>query len=161
MLDSPCTHFPRIKAADNHHRPQKARKDVVSDYLPAGSHAFAWNAVDNAGRMVSGGKYFSRLSFGEVQLTQKMLLLKQHPLAAETCTMKNPAVFLWKAAGFILSEFSPSPGARDGTTVIEHQTVFKLVYSEPFRMVCFRCAGQALLSVRPVESLSVRLWSPS
>lgn len=44
--------------------------------LPAGSHAFAWDATDDQGRPVGAGTYFYRLTAGANVVTQRMVVLR-------------------------------------------------------------------------------------
>ncbi len=51
-------------------------RHLVSAILPSGKHSFVWNGLDDAGKEVSSGVYFSRLFTPDYQQTRKMLLAK-------------------------------------------------------------------------------------
>jgi len=51
-------------------------RHLVSAILPSGKHSFVWNGLDDAGKEVSSGVYFSRLCTPDYQQTRKMLLAK-------------------------------------------------------------------------------------
>jgi len=49
---------------------------LVDGPLPAGQHRVTWNGRDDAGRRVSSGIYFSKVSFGGEVRSSKMIMLK-------------------------------------------------------------------------------------
>ncbi|OQC05301.1 MAG: Carboxypeptidase T precursor [Candidatus Cloacimonetes bacterium ADurb.Bin089] len=51
-------------------------RHLVSGVLASGKHSFVWNGLDDAGKEVSSGVYFSCLSTPDYQQTRKMLLAK-------------------------------------------------------------------------------------
>jgi hypothetical protein len=51
-------------------------RTLVSDFKSAGRHSVTWNGTDDAGRAVSSGVYFYRLSTESFTTSRKMLLLK-------------------------------------------------------------------------------------
>ncbi len=54
---------------------QKVRT-LVNRTVQAGNHAVTWNGRDDAGRMVSSGVYFYKLSSGTTQITKRMTFLQ-------------------------------------------------------------------------------------
>jgi hypothetical protein len=54
---------------------QKVRELLAKD-MPAGLHTVIWDGLDNSGRKVSSGVYFSSLSSGRIHVAGKMLLVK-------------------------------------------------------------------------------------
>ena len=54
---------------------QKVRT-LVDRELSAGDHHIEWNAEDDTGRKVASGIYFYRLSFDDISVSKKMILLK-------------------------------------------------------------------------------------
>lgn len=48
----------------------------VIGYLPAGEHAYVWDACDNQNRPLAGGIYFYRLTADGISQTMKMILIK-------------------------------------------------------------------------------------
>ncbi|UCE67345.1 MAG: T9SS type A sorting domain-containing protein, partial [Candidatus Zixiibacteriota bacterium] len=51
-------------------------KTLVNEYRKAGRHTIIWDATDDYGNEVSTGVYFYRLMAGELNLSQKMTLIK-------------------------------------------------------------------------------------
>ncbi|MFZ1683635.1 MAG: FlgD immunoglobulin-like domain containing protein, partial [Candidatus Zixiibacteriota bacterium] len=51
-------------------------RTLVSDFKSAGRHSVTWNGTDGAGRAVSSGVYFYRLSTESFTTSRKMLLIK-------------------------------------------------------------------------------------
>ncbi len=51
-------------------------KDLVNEDLAKGLHNVVWNGNDNAGKKVSSGIYFYKITMSNYQKTNKMLLLK-------------------------------------------------------------------------------------
>ena len=49
---------------------------LLSDDLPAGTHAVEWNGRDGAGRAAAAGVYVARLDAGGETFTQRLVLLK-------------------------------------------------------------------------------------
>ncbi|MFZ5980003.1 MAG: T9SS type A sorting domain-containing protein, partial [Candidatus Zixiibacteriota bacterium] len=49
---------------------------LQSGRLPAGEHAYDWNATDDSGQNVATGVYFYRLKTSSFTQTRKMMLLK-------------------------------------------------------------------------------------
>lgn len=54
----------------------RAVKVLASRTLGAGEHLFVWNGTNQAGRAVSSGSYFYRLTSGDKVITRKMLFLQ-------------------------------------------------------------------------------------
>ena len=51
-------------------------RNLVDDDFEAGLHEVPWNGLDNGGRVVSAGVYFTRMQTGEFQQTGKMTLVR-------------------------------------------------------------------------------------
>jgi hypothetical protein len=49
---------------------------IASGMMDAGSYELIWNGVDEFGKPVASGVYFSRIAFGKEVLTDKMIMLK-------------------------------------------------------------------------------------
>ena len=49
---------------------------LLDEMLPCGEHTVVWDGRDDSGNSVSSGLYFYRLSSGDKQKTQKMILMK-------------------------------------------------------------------------------------
>ncbi len=49
---------------------------LATGALDAGVHSYIWDGRDAAGVRMSSGIYFAKLRAGEIELNQKMLLLK-------------------------------------------------------------------------------------
>ncbi len=49
---------------------------IASGMMNAGSYELIWNGVDEFGKPVASGVYFSRIAFGKEVLTNKMIMLK-------------------------------------------------------------------------------------
>ena len=49
---------------------------IASGMMDAGSYELIWNGVDESGKPVASGVYFSRIAFGKDVLTNKMIMLK-------------------------------------------------------------------------------------
>lgn len=56
-------------------RGQKIRS-LASGSMEAGRHTVVWNGLDDAGKPVSSGIYFTRISSGNTNETRKMMLIK-------------------------------------------------------------------------------------
>ncbi|MGH2568721.1 MAG: FG-GAP-like repeat-containing protein, partial [Bacteroidota bacterium] len=55
---------------------KEVRTLINNEEHPSGAGKVVWDGRDNGGRAVATGSYFYTLSFGNFQLTQKMMLLK-------------------------------------------------------------------------------------
>jgi subtilisin family serine protease len=57
---------------------QKGQKvhTLVDGNLPAGSHSYVWDGVDNKGNQVASGMYLYRMKSGKYSNTKKMILMK-------------------------------------------------------------------------------------
>jgi len=51
-------------------------KTLVNDNMNAGKHTIVWNGRDNAGKAVSSGVYFYKMSAGKYSSTKKMIMMK-------------------------------------------------------------------------------------
>jgi hypothetical protein len=51
-------------------------KTLVSAELPAGNYKIKWDGTNNSGILVASGRYFYQVSYDNIQLSKKMILLK-------------------------------------------------------------------------------------
>jgi hypothetical protein len=51
-------------------------RELVRESLAAGEHDVAWDGRDHTGRQVGSGVYFYTLQAGEIDATEKLVLLK-------------------------------------------------------------------------------------
>ncbi len=51
-------------------------RDLVSDYMEAGTHTVIWDGQNRLGELVASGVYFYRLKADDFERTRKMMLLK-------------------------------------------------------------------------------------
>lgn len=51
-------------------------KTLVNSELPAGNYKINWDGTNNSGSLVASGRYFYQVSYDNVRLTKKMILLK-------------------------------------------------------------------------------------
>jgi flagellar hook assembly protein FlgD len=51
-------------------------RTLVDGDLGRGAHTVDWNGEDDAGRLVSSGVYYYRLTAGDATATRRMVLLK-------------------------------------------------------------------------------------
>jgi hypothetical protein len=49
---------------------------LASGYFEAGSHMFAWHAMNDRGMSLPSGVYFARMHAGDYVATHRMMLLK-------------------------------------------------------------------------------------
>jgi flagellar hook assembly protein FlgD len=55
---------------------KEIRTLIDNQELPAGTGEVVWDGTGNRGEAVASGTYFYKLSFGNFQKTEKMVLLK-------------------------------------------------------------------------------------